>query len=467
MSVEAAAKERRLLRLFAPAALLPSGWARDVTLDIDADGTIVRVDRDASCTGEEQLAGPLLPAMPNLHSHAFQRGLAGRTGHTSATNDDTFWSWRQAMYAFLDRVDVDAFEAIAAQAFVEMAKSGYASLAEFHYVHHDTSGKPYADPAELAWRIVAAARTAGLGLTLLPVFYAHAGFGGTPTTAGQKRFAHTTYTFAHLYQRLTEGAAHHGYVLGVAPHSLRAVIPEELGQIVRMAAPDAPVHIHAAEQTREVDDCFAWCRMRPVEWLLTQVPIDARWCVVHATHMTERETAALAASGAVAGLAPTTEADLGDGTFPGAAYLAAGGHFGVGSDSNTIVDPFAELRQLEWSQRTRSRRRNVLGIPGETAIGATLWARAARGGAQALAQPVGEIAPGRRADLVVLDTDDPALAELTPQEALEAAIFGPARAPVRDVMAGGRWIVRAGHHAEEVAVFTRYRATLARLAASR
>lgn len=467
VSAESAGAQCRSRRLFASAALLPSGWAHDVALDIDADGTIVRVDREASCVGEERLAGPLLPAMPNLHSHAFQRGLAGRTGHTSTARDDTFWSWRQAMYAFLDRVDGDAFEAIAAQAFVEMAKSGYASLAEFHYVHHDVSGKPYADPAELAWRIVAAAHTAGLGLTLLPVFYAHAGFGGTPTTAGQKRFAHTTYTFAHLYQRLAEGAAPHGYVLGIAPHSLRAVTPEELGQIVRMAAPDAPVHIHAAEQTREVDDCFAWCRMRPVEWLLTQVPIDTRWCVVHATHMTEKETVALAASGAVAGLAPTTEADLGDGTFPAPAYLAAGGRFGTGSDSNTIIDPFAELRQLEWSQRLRLRRRNVLGTPGETAIGATLWSRAARGGAQALAQPVGEIAPGRRADLVVLDTDEPALAELSPQEALEAAIFGPARAPVRDVMSGGRWIVCNGRHVEEEAVFTRYRATLARLGAPR
>jgi formimidoylglutamate deiminase len=233
--------------------------------------------------------------------------------------------------------------------------------------------------------------------------------------------------------------------------------------VVRLAAPGAPVHIHAAEQTKEVDDCFAWSRLRPVEWLLTQASVDARWCIVHATHMTEKEVAALAASGAVAGLAPTTEADLGDGTFPGHAYLAAGGRFGVGSDSNTIIDPFAELRQFEWSQRMRARRRNVLGLAGDETIGTALWARAARGGAQAVAQPVGALEVGRRADLVVLNPSDPALAGQAADDVLDAAIFGPSRAPVRDVMAGGKWIVRDGHHIVEAEIFTRYRAALARI----
>jgi formimidoylglutamate deiminase len=252
-------------------------------------------------------------------------------------------------------------------------------------------------------------------------------------------------------------------VLGVAPHSLRAVTPAEMGHVVSLAAPGAPVHIHAAEQTKEVDDCFAWSHLRPVEWLLTQASVDTRWCIVHATHMTEREVAALAASGAVAGLAPTTEADLGDGTFPGHAYLAAGGRFGVGSDSNTIVDPFAELRQFEWSQRMRARRRNVLGLPGEQSIGTTLWASAARGGAQAVAQPVGALEAGLRADLVVLNPSDPALAGQAAEDVLDAAIFGPSRAPVRDVMASGKWIVRDGHHVAEEETFGRYRATLTRM----
>ena len=448
----------------APSALLPDGWADAVAIDVDATGTIVAVAPNARADAREVLAGPVVPAMPNAHSHAFQRSLAGRTGRAAAGSDDSFWTWRQAMYAFLDRVDADAFEAIAAQAYVEMAKAGYASVAEFHYVHHDPAGRPYDDPAELAWRIVAAAATAGIALTLLPVFYAHGGFGGLPTTAGQRRFAHSVRTFAHLYDRLRDAAAPRGYVLGVAPHSLRAVTADELGQVVRLAEPAAPVHIHAAEQTREVDDCYAWSRMRPVEWLVTQAGVDARWCLVHATHMTEREIAALAASGAVAGLAPTTEADLGDGTFPGLAYVNAGGRFAVGSDSNTQISPFAELRQLEWSQRMRARRRNVLPAAAGATIGTSLWAAAARGGAQALAQPVGAIAVGRRADLVVLDARDPALAEQARDDVLDAAIFGPCCNPIRDVLARGRFVVRDGRHVAEDAVFARYRAALARLA---
>jgi formimidoylglutamate deiminase len=449
---------------FAPHALLADGWASAVAIDVDDAGTITSVAPAANADDRTLLAGPVVPAMPNLHSHAFQRALAGRTGRASPSHDDSFWTWRQAMYAFLERVDADAFEAIAAQAYVEMAKAGYAAVAEFHYVHHDPAGKPYDDPAELAMRIVAAAHTAGIGLTLLPVFYGHGGFGGSPATAGQRRFVHTTYTFTHLYDRLRERAGAQGYVLGIAPHSLRAVTAEELGQIARLAAPDAPIHIHAAEQTREVDDCYAWSRLRPVEWLLTQAHADRRWCIVHATHMTEREVSALAASGAVVGLAPTTEADLGDGTFPGAAYLAAQGRFGIGSDSNTQISPFAELRQLEWSQRLRARRRNVLAANGAAAIGTTLWAGAAQGGAQALAQPIGALEVGRRADFVVLNRDDPALAAQNRDDILDAAIFGPACAPVRDVVAGGRFIVREGRHAQEDPVFARYRATLERMA---
>jgi formimidoylglutamate deiminase len=460
-------QECGVLKFAASDALLPAGWTRNVVFTIGDDGAIAAVEPDADAAGLERAAGPVVPAMPNLHSHAFQRALAGRTGRSSPAHDDSFWTWRQAMYAFLDRVDADALEAIAAQAYVEMAKSGYGSVAEFHYVHHDAAGKPYDDPAELAWRVVAAARTAGLGMTLLPVFYAHAGFGGTPATAGQRRFVHTTYTFTHLFERLQNGRDAHGYVLGVAPHSLRAVTPDEMGHVVRLAAPGAPVHIHAAEQSKEVDDCFAWSRLRPVEWLLTQASVDARWCIVHATHMTEKEVAGLAASGAVAGLAPTTEADLGDGTFPGHAYLAAGGRFGVGSDSNTIVDPFAELRQLEWSQRMRARRRNVLGAAGDRTIGTTLWAGAAHGGARALAQPVGALEAGCRADLVVLNTSDSALCGQATEDVLDAAIFGPCRAPVRDVMAGGKWIVRDGHHDAETEVLARYRAALARIDALR
>ena len=448
-----------------PVALRPDGWARDVTLDVDAAGIIVSVEAGTARVGT-CLQGAVVPAMPNLHSHAFQRALAGRTGQSAPGRDDSFWTWRQAMYAFLDRVDGEAFEAIAAQAYVEMVKAGYGAVAEFHYVHHDPAGRPYADAAELAWRVVAAARTAGIALTLLPVFYAHAGFGGTAATAGQRRFVHTVYTFSQLVDRLRAAGAEHGYVLGVAPHSLRAVMPAELDDVVAMAGPGAPVHIHAAEQTREVDDCFAWSGMRPVEWLLAKAHVDARWCVVHATHMTERETLGLAASGAVAGLALTTEADLGDGVFPGSAFVHGGGRFGVGSDSNTMISPFAELRQFEWSQRLRARRRNVLVHADDTTIGTALWSRAAAGGAQAVARRTGTIAPGMRADLVVLDTDHPALAEQQCEDLLDAAIFGTAASPVRDVLVGGERVVTAGRHRDEDAVFARYRAAMARLRSS-
>ena len=344
-----------------------------------------------------------------------------------------------------------------------MAKAGYACVGEFHYVHHDPHGKPYADPAELAWRIVGAAETAEIGLTLLPVFYAHGDFDGAPArrcsggscTASTRSRSSTT--------RSRRGAPNGITVLGVAPHSLRASRRRNSRRSCDLAAADAPIHIHAAEQTREVDDCFRTLGARPVEWLIAHASVDERWCVVHATHMTERETGALAASGAVAGLAPTTEADLGDGIFPGEAYLRAGGSFGVGSDSNTTLDPFAELRQLEWSQRLRLRRRNVMIGDTDAPVGEALWRAAARGGARALGIEGGRIAVGLRADLIVLDTDDPALAEQPLGRVLDAAIFGPCRRPVRDLMSGGRFIVRGGHHAREQDVLRHFRAALARV----
>ena len=451
------------LSLFAANALTPEGWRRDVRIDIEAQGTIAAVHDGASGQGAEHAAGPLIPGMPNLHSHAFQRAIAGRTGR-AASGGDSFWTWRAAMYAFLDRVDADAFAAIAAQAYVEMLKAGYTRVAEFHYVHHDPGGKPYADPAELARRIVAAATATGIALTLLPVFYAHAGFGGTPAVAGQRRFVHSVATYARVIEALAKDAARDGWNLGVAPHSLRAVTPDELAAIVALVPQRTPIHIHAAEQQGEVDDCVAWSGERPIAWLLDHAGVDSRWCVVHATHMTADETRGLAASAAVAGLAPTTEADLGDGTFAARDYLGAGGAFGVGSDSNTIVDPYAELRQLEWSQRLAHRSRNVLATAiADAPVGLALYAAAARGGARAAGVAAGAIAPGCRADLVVLDATDPALAGHGADTMLDAAIFGPCRKPVRDVMVGGRWVVRDGRHADEEPVLRSYRSAIAEI----
>jgi formimidoylglutamate deiminase len=452
--------------LHAPAALLDDGWNRDVAIVVGDDGRIVHVGAAKATGADERLAGPVIPAMPNVHSHAFQRAIAGRTGTPSATRDDTFWTWRQAMYATVERLDADAFEAIAAQAYVEMAKAGYASVAEFHYVHHDPHGKAYSDPAELAWRIVGASETAEIALTLLPVFYAHGDFGGARPSPAQRRFVQSVASFERLCDTLARDAGRHDYVLGVAPHSLRAVTPGELEKIVHFVAPDAPIHIHAAEQVREVDDCIAWSGERPIEWLLAHANIDERWCAVHATQMTGREVAGLARSGAIAGLAPCTEADLGDGIFAGEAYLLAGGRFGVGSDSNTTIDPFAELRQLEWSQRLALHRRNVLAGASDASVGESLWRAAAKGGGRALGLATGRIAAGMRADLIVLDADDPALAEQPLANLLDAAIFGPCRRPVRDLICAGRFTVRDGHHAREHDVLRRFRAALTRIAPS-
>jgi formimidoylglutamate deiminase len=456
--------DRTMKTLYAPAALLDGGWKADVVIDIGDDGRIARVEPGKAATADERLKGPVIPAMPNVHSHAFQRAIAGRTGTPSTARNDTFWTWRQAMYATVDRLDADALEAITAQAYVEMTKAGYASVAEFHYVHHDPHGKPYADPAELAWRVVGAAETAEIALTLLPVFYAHADFGGAPSAPLQRRFVHGVHAFERLCAALAEGARRRHFALGVAPHSLRAVTPAELARIVRCVAANAPIHIHAAEQTREIDDCLKWSGERPVEWLLAHANVDRRWCIVHATHMTEHEVGGLAASGAVAGLAPCTEADLGDGIFSGEAYLRAGGRFGIGSDSNTTIDPFAELRQLEWSQRLALRRRNVMVDASDAPVGEALWRAAAQGGAQALGLATGRIAPGMRADLIVLDVDDPALTDQPLATVLDAAIFGPCRRPVRDLMSGGRFIVRDGRHAREHDVLRRFRAALSRIA---
>ena len=424
------------------------GWERDLAVGSTASG-VVR-------------ARFALPGMPNLHSHAFQRAMAG-LAERRGPGDDSFWTWRETMYAFASRIGPDELRAIAAQLYVEMVKAGYTHVCEFHYLHNAPDGRPYADPAAMSQAIIEAASEAGIGLTLLPVFYAHGDFGGAPATPLQRRFIHSTYTFERLFDALAHRSAAEGYVLGIAPHSLRAVTPEELAKVLRLAGADTPIHIHAAEQTREVDECYRWSGQRPVEWLIAHAGVDARWCLVHATHMLDREVAALAASGAVAGLAPSTEADLGDGTFAAEAYQRAGGRFGVGSDSNTTIDPFAELRQLEWSQRLRVRRRNVLVGDDSAPVGETLWRAALRGGAQALAQQTGRLAAGMWADFIVLDMDDPALAGQPVERVLDAAIFGPCRRAVRDLASRGRFVVRDGHHAREQDVLRRYRAALARI----
>jgi formimidoylglutamate deiminase len=451
------------MKLFARDALLPTGWAHDVVVDIGGDGVIQTVEiAFAAPPDAEHVQGALVPGMPNVHSHAFQRALAGLT-ERGGPSADNFWTWRTEMYRFLERIGPDEQEAIATQLFLEMLKAGYTSVAEFHYLHHDPAGKPYANRAEMALRIRGAAAAAGIRVTLLPVFYAHSEFGSAPPLPAQRRFVHDLEAFRRLFEGL---ARQRTEPLGIAPHSLRAVAPPELAALVELARtrPATPIHIHAAEQRKEVDDCIAWSGARPVQWLLDHAGVDALWCLVHATHMNADEARRLAATGAVAGLCPTTEADLGDGVFPAVEYLGARGRIGIGGDSHVGVDPFLELRMVEGAQRLAREKRNVLVRDGES-TGLTLYQAALEGGARAVGQPVGAIAPGRRADLLVLDGDDPALAEQAAANLLDAAIFGPSRRVVRDVMVGGRWVIGEGHHGDEEAILLRYRQTMKRLLA--
>ena len=450
-------------KIFANEALLADGWRRDVLIEIEGD-LIVGVTPDSAAHDAEVASGAVIPGMPNLHSHAFQRAMAGLT-ERSGPGGDNFWAWRELMYRFLERITPEDNEAIATQLYIEMLKSGYTSVAEFHYLHHDEQGHPYANPAEMAERIMAASDVSGIGLTLLPVFYAHATFGGVAPNPGQKRFIHDIDSF----NSLLDSVCKHKTALrriGLAPHSLRAVTPPQLQAIIaHLNTHDtaAPIHIHAAEQLKEVDDCLSWSHKRPVAWLLDNAHIDSRWCLVHATHLDDDESFRLAKSGAVAGLCPSTEANLGDGIFNAPDYFFQQGCWGVGGDSHVGVDPFRELAIVEYAQRLKSARRNILHTAGVDSIGGGLYRQALAGGARALGQNIGAIAVDHRADLVVLNGDDVALAEHTGDALLDAAIFGPTRQPVRDVMAGGAWVVRGGRHAQESAALAKYRATLKRL----
>lgn len=455
-------------RYHAPHALLADGWRQQVCFELDEQGFIAAVAPDCEADDAERLAGPVVPGMPNLHSHAFQRAMAGLT-EKGGPAGDSFWSWREQMYRFLERLTPDDVEVIATRLYIEMLEAGYTSVAEFHYLHHDARGAAYADPAEMAWRHAAAAGAAGIGLTMLPVLYAHSNFGGMPPLPGQRRFLHRIDDFERLLDTLASRLGGHPLMrVGAAPHSLRAVTPQQLHALVAVLDRidgSAPLHIHAAEQGREVDDSIAWSGLRPVEWLLKEVGLSPRWTLIHATHMQASETEGLARSGAVAGLCPTTEGDLGDGFFDAPRYLAAGGRFGIGGDSHVGVDPFMELRLFEYGQRLRSERRNVLVQQIGASLGGELYRRAVSGGAQALAQAVAGLAVGQRADWVVLNTDDAALAEQQGDGWLDAAIFGPARRPVRDVMVGGHWRVRDGTHAAAATSLARYRAVMKRLLA--
>jgi len=436
--------------LFAEHALLPSGWARDVLLQWDASGQLLTVASGSTQGGAPRAPGPLLPGMPNLHSHAFQRAFAGLAEYR-AESQDSFWSWRDLMYRFAAHITPESLETIATWLYVEMLEAGYTSVCEFHYLHHDQSGQPYADDAELAHALLRAAQTAGIGLTLLPVLYQTSGFGGQAPRSAQARFIRSTDNMLSLLQRLTPAVQAQGAVLGLAPHSLRAVPPDSLREAVAGITAlnaQAPIHIHIAEQTQEVQDCIAWSGQRPVQWLLDHVPVDARWCLVHATHMKPFEYAAAARTGAVAGLCPSTEANLGDGLFDTQQWLAHRGAWGVGSDSHACVNAAEELMLLEYGQRLALRQRNVLACSAHAQVATAMTLQAVAGGAQAAGRAVAGLAVGQQADMLALDAQHVALAGLDVENMLAAHVFASQRtSALHSLWVGGVPRVVGGCHA--------------------
>jgi len=444
--------------LFARHALLPQGWQRDVLLEWDSGGDLTQVAPGARPPLNVARAEYVLPGMVNLHSHAFQRALGGLT-ETGSDGPDSFWTWRDLMYRFAACITPEGIEAIAAQLFAECLRHGYTSVCEFHYLQRAVDGASYARPAETAERVAAAAQLAGMGVTLLPVLYSHAGFGAQLLTPGQARFRTDVDDVLGIVEALAPLRGGQLEV-GAAPHSLRAAGIDAIRALAAGLPAARPLHIHIAEQEAEVAQCIAHTGQRPVAYLFDQLAPDARWCLVHATHLDAAEVTALAASGAVAGLCPTTEANLGDGLFPLAPYIAAGGRFGIGSDSHVSQSPVEELRWLEYGQRLQHRQRNVAHVPAQRSVGDFLWQAALAGGAQATGRRVGALEAGRRADLLVLDAQHPNLDGIDHAEVLGRMVFCGNDNLVRDVLCGGRWVVQGGRHRAQEAIAARYRQAL-------
>jgi len=451
--------------IWADQALTSVGWQDHVRIQIGSDGRIEQLDAGVARQGS--CVGALLPSPANLHSHAFQRAMAGLTERPSpdggADQHDNFWSWRTLMYRFLDQLTPDDIETISAFVYMQMLEAGFSSVGEFHYLHHQPDGTPYSNLAETSERICAAASETGIGLTLLPVLYQRGGCDDRALSDQQRRFGNDTTRFERLIEQaaLTVRSVGDDCVIGVAPHSLRAVSPQNM-QLVADLIGKGPVHIHVAEQTAENEEVKATMGQTPVQWLLEHCAVNERWCLVHATHMSLDETVSLAASGAVAGLCPITEANLGDGIFNGAAYLKAGGRFGIGSDSNVRISLTEELRTLEYSQRFRERARTVLSHS-DSSTGRTLYECAVSGGAQALGRQAGTIAVGQLADLTALDTAHIELTDLRADYLLDSAIFAADDRLITDVWSAGRHCVTHGQHNKHDAITNRYKAVIRKL----
>ncbi|MCK4711277.1 MAG: formimidoylglutamate deiminase [Marinosulfonomonas sp.] len=450
-----------MISLFSKKTLLETGWTKNVRLIIEA-GKIAEIVPSTKAKPDDVRVDTLLPALANLHSHSFQRAMAGMTEFRAAGRD-SFWTWRDLMYRFVNHITPEQSEAIASLVFMEMQEAGYASVGEFHYIHHQSGGQPYDSLAELSNRVFAAADNSGIGLTHLPVLYTYGGAGKTALSDGQLRFGNDVQSFNRLVAGAIDGAKFlpPDTRVGIAPHSLRATSPEDLLEVLA-SHPSGPVHIHIAEQVKEVTDIARWLGARPVEWLLKNAPVDQRWCLIHSTHMTRGETVALAKSGAVAGLCPITEANLGDGPFNGPTYLENGGAFGLGSDSNVRISLTEELRMLEYSQRLRDMSRNVL-VDNDGSVGHAIYLGAARGGAQALGRDAGVIRTGALADLVAINSEDPGLCALSDGQILDGLAFTASDNVVTDLWSAGRHQVRGGKHVARDLIISNYRTAVSQL----
>ena len=443
-------------------AWLPEGWRSSVVVAVDAAGNIAAVNAEDTATPATLVRGAAIPGMPNVHSHAFQRAMAG-LAERRASSSDSFWTWRETMYELAGRMTPATLTAIATQLYTEMLKAGYTSVCEFHYLHH-LAGQPDSDPLLMSQALIDAASSAGIGMTLLPTLYQTSEFGGAPPNARQRQFTLSTEAFVDLVQRLRTLGHSPQLEIGMALHSLRAVPPDALREALA-AQGESVVHIHVAEQQREVAASLQHLGRRPIEWLLDHVTVDQRWCLVHATHATNDELAAMARCGAVVALCPTTEGNLGDGFFALPEYLRGGGRFAIGSDSQVSLAPGEELRWLEYQARLRQRERNVCTGEGGSSVGANLWRSACVAGAQASGRNIGEIKVGARADIVVVDTDTPLFCNRADDAIIDTFVFSGGSAEIRDVMVGGRWLVHDGAHFAETAIAAGYKRAVGKLGA--
>ena len=451
-------------KIWAASALLATGWADSVDIGIDANGDIESIAPDTPYVSGNRVE-VLVPAIPNVHSHAHQRAMSG-LGERAGNREDSFWTWRKVMYHYLERIQPEHLFHIAAQLYLEMLKAGYSCVGEFQYLHHDIDGRPYASRAEMSLQCLQAARSVGLGFTALPVLYRYGGFGSAAPLDGQKRFINDADSFVEIVKSLQQATAGDANAaVGIAPHSLRAINRELLSDVIDGLGNLAAIHIHIAEQTKEVDDCLEWSGQRPVAWLLENFDLNPDWCLIHATHMDAAETRGMADSGCIAGLCPTTEANLGDGFFNAVDYLGHQGRWAIGSDSHISIDPVEELRWLEYGMRLQTRRRNVLASTARASTGRNLLDSALAGGALACGRAIGSIETGYRADFLVLNCDHPRLYGRRQDDLIDSWIFSGNDNLVRDVYIGGARLITDGHHAKEDMIAQNYRDTLDRLAA--